>query len=798
MIQRIDIKNFGSFRNFEWKTQIRRDGNIADLMRLNILYGRNYSGKTTLSRLIRCLETGQLPPKYDNPDFGIKTDTGIITQAKIGSHSHHVRVFNKDFVDEHLSFLRDDSGEIKPFAVLGGDNTKTEQQIAEKEKNLGSLESRVGLRFDLSEKNAKWQEGSAAVNAATSDRLQKLRNKASQDIKQNSHLYGDVNYDIRKIESDIATIHKNGVSDLSESEEEELKKLLKQDALPAVETMPALGLSLIAYYGEASKILSKEIKPSKPIQDLLDDALLQAWAKDGIPLHRHKRQSCGFCGNPIPADLWEKIDQHFSKESLDLDADIARLVAEIGQETKRAAELLTIQKSDLYPSLHREFQEVKADIDLQTKAYARELDKISSELRARQSDPFKTRNLNEFGNAQTKLEDSLSKLSPLVEQHLQKTAGLASDQASAKTRLRLSAIKSFVTVIDLAKIDSEIARLSSEANMLESEAGASKIMVTNEEAAIENLRKQLRDERRGAEKVNDILSHYFGNDSLKLVAVEEEEGEMKGVRFEIQRGDSKAYNLSDGECSLIAFCYFMAKLQDAESEGKELIVYIDDPISSLDSDHVFFVFSLIQSLIASPIDDGSGNKIFRYKQLFISTHNLEFLKFLKRLLRPKPGGNEHFLLVRTKNGSLLELMPKYLREYVTEFHYLFDQVCSCTDAAKISGDHHCFFNFGNNLRKFLEVYLFFRFPQCESADSDQKGRIAKFLADDPVSDPLVQRLTNELSHVGEIFDRSVQPLDHAEVPKMARFILGKIKSNDSDQYDALLQATGQTDPLATT
>lgn len=253
--------------------------------------------------------------------------------------------------------------------------------------------------------------------------------------------------------------------------------------------------------------------------------------------------------------------------------------------------------------------------------------------------------------------------------------------------------------------------------------------------------------------------------------------------------------MSDGECSLIAFCYYIAKLQDADTEGKQLIIYIDDPISSLDSDHIFFAFSLIQGLIASPAVDASGNKVDRYKQLFISTHNLDFLKFLKRLIRPQLGGNEHFILVRTGSGSLLELMPFYLRHYVTEFHYLFDQICACTDTSKASEDHHCFFSFGNNLRKFLEVYLFFKFPFCENSSGDYNKRVERFFDDDPASEPMVMRVTNELSHGGEAFDRSVRPIEHAEISKMAVYVLRKVRGQDKEQYSDLLQATSRIDPL---
>jgi wobble nucleotide-excising tRNase len=146
MIQRIDIKNFGSFSNFAWNAQIKKDGNLLDFKKLNILYGRNYSGKTTLSRLVRCLETGELPKKYTDPEFSIKTDAGLISQTGIANHGLHIRVFNKDFVDDNLSFLRNDEGNIEPFAILGGDNTKIEKEIEEKEKALGSIEEKNGLR----------------------------------------------------------------------------------------------------------------------------------------------------------------------------------------------------------------------------------------------------------------------------------------------------------------------------------------------------------------------------------------------------------------------------------------------------------------------------------------------------------------------------------------------------------------------------------------------------------------------------------------------------------------------------
>lgn len=94
------------------------------------------------------------------------------------------------------------------------------------------------------------------------------------------------------------------------------------------------------------------------------------------------------------------------------------------------------------------------------------------------------------------------------------------------------------------------------------------------------------------------------------------------ICFEIIRDGRKAYHLSEGECRLLAFCYFLAKLDDIDTKGTKPILWIDDPISSLDSNHIFFIYSLILEEVVTK------NK---FEQLFISTHSLDFLKYLKRL-----------------------------------------------------------------------------------------------------------------------------------------------------------------------
>ena len=227
--------------------------------------------------------------------------------------------------------------------------------------------------------------------------------------------------------------------------------------------------------------------------------------------------------------------------------------------------------------------------------------------------------------------------------------------------------------------------------------------------------------------------------------------DSKKIKFEIIRNGKKAHHLSEGECSLIAFCYFMAKLEDVDTKGSKPIIWIDDPISSLDGNHIFFLYSLINSEIVT-------NK--NYEQLFISTHNLDFLKYLKRL----PGAlnkneSKYFLIVRENDISRIKLMPRYLKDYVTEFNYLFHQIYLCANSLlDDETQHHLYYNFANNTRKFLEAFLFYKYPNA----IEHEDKLARFFGDNRQASAMTDRINNEYSHLVGLFERSMIPVDVPE------------------------------------
>ncbi|MBR6612200.1 MAG: RloC protein, partial [Campylobacter sp.] len=94
------------------------------------------------------------------------------------------------------------------------------------------------------------------------------------------------------------------------------------------------------------------------------------------------------------------------------------------------------------------------------------------------------------------------------------------------------------------------------------------------------------------------------------------------------------------------------------------------------------------------------------------------------------------------------------------------------------------YNFGNNLRKFLEIYLFFKYPQKKSLGVET---IERFFGSTQNA-ILLNRYIQEYSHLREILERGMKPLDIPESKKIAEFVLETIKNKDPEQYEALCES----------
>ncbi len=183
-----------------------------------------------------------------------------------------------------------------------------------------------------------------------------------------------------------------------------------------------------------------------------------------------------------------------------------------------------------------------------------------------------------------------------------------------------------------------------------------------------------------------------------------------------------------------------------------------------------------------------------FSQLFVSTHSLEFLRYLQRLNATEvlAGGRTQnlerswLMVSRSESTSALVPLPKAIKKYATEFSHLFEQIFK---AAEVDlGDdeaHRSLYGFGNDLRKFLEIFLYYRFP-----DRDFDFATLELFLGDTVKAALINRIVNEFSHLIGRVERGGAPVDVPELVSAAQCVL-EVLRRDQVQYTSLLRSVGR-------
>ncbi|MDP3680459.1 MAG: AAA family ATPase [Flavobacterium sp.] len=776
------INNLAVFQNFNWDTNIRDEGNNVVLFKpINIFYGRNYSGKTTLSRIIRALEIGNISDKYENPQFEVSiSGVADITQNNLTTHGKKIRVFNEDFVKDNLRFIANSDETITPFAIIGG-NATIEAEIQTFKDDLGSSENGSESGFYLELKNATSIANTAFQSYQTENNHldQQLTAKAldrARGIKYKSERFGDQNYTKAKLISDIELVLEATFQPLTDDEVTQKSNFLNERANPDIPAIAKPNIDLKTFNTKAKDLVTKSISNSNKIEQLLKDAILNRWVKEGRLIHKDKLEQCSFCGNDISEERWKELDSHFDEESEKLEKEIDVFIIEIETLIRNVDTQLQINKNEFYSKFHSDLDNLILQKQQVVGIIKTELNRIKINLQERKNDLLNPKPFVDITDNSEQLENCWTAFESFRIQANDYSNSLASEQSEAKKLLRLREVSDFVRTIQYTTVTARIQTLKNTSDTVIQNKQAVELKIQQQITQIEEKERLMKDEEKGALKVNEYLNNFFGHDFLTLQALEEAD---KKIRFEIVRNGTKAHHLSEGECSLIAFCYFMAKLEDVETKGSKPIIWIDDPISSLDSNHIFFVYSLINAEIIAKQE---------FEQIFISTHNLDFLKYLKRLPNAlNKNQSAYFLISREKENSRIRIMPRYLKDYVTEFNFLFHQIymCSTTDADD-ENQHNLFYNFGNNTRKFLEAFLYYKYPNA----TDQIEKLTRFFGDNRQASTMTDRINNEFSHLEGLFERSMTPIDIPEMKKTAQFILDKIKEKDNEQHEALLMSIG--------
>lgn len=717
MIKKIHLlKDFGVFSDFKWNT-------LPELNQKNIFYGWNYTGKTTLSKIFTSLRDNETPSSFNGCDFKlILTDNSEITKANISTNELDVIVFNSDYIRENLKW--DTDSEIDGITFDVGENVT----IREKIENFNKQIDKVNGTDTLKSKKEPFQE---IVSEFDSFENQKFTAEA-RNIKN------DVFNSLIEFNKGHLKIIKNQVQfDLSSniiSDQDELNKV-KKISLASNDKEPIdkidFLLNIEPLYVETQRLL-KEEPEKKDIIELLDsNTQISNWVKTGLPFHEDA-SNCHFCDNPLSSERLNLLNAYFSNASSILREKLteqSRIITDKIEELNT----LNLPKSkfdffenyqDKYEKKIKEFEAIKLGVIDVYNFLKTEIGKKSN------SNIFVSQLIDDFNDeSQITFNNWLKEINEIIASHNDFIENFNDKQDEARTLLKKHQVASFLDKENY--IEKENSKEYANRCIYLYDRYVQKL---NEE--ILKAEAELKSIVKGQEELNSFITKFLNRTDIKIEVVNED-------KFILKRGEKIAKNLSEGEKTAISFSYFLVTLESLFRENKlfDYIIFVDDPISSLDGNHIAQVYSLINSFFfRQNINPDDANQYVNcFKQLFLSTHNFEFFSFLKDSNRLNKKNTKQYYFIKriSENQSTIQELPKSLRDYKSEYIYLFDIIYNFYDSGCQESDEK-YILLPNAVRRFLEIYTLFKLPDS----TDEVDARLKILMPEPTE----LKLLHHFSH----------------------------------------------------
>ncbi|MFT6502601.1 MAG: wobble nucleotide-excising tRNase [Crocinitomicaceae bacterium] len=761
MITKIDqIKNFGIFNNFNWTGS----KDIEEFNDKNIIYGWNYSGKTTLSRVFSCLRNKSTNDDYENSSFKISTDVGVFQSSNLEHFPYQVEVFNSDYVKENLSWDYDEHINAIYFEV--GDNAKINKEIEEIKGKIDSINGTVDIKAKKDPFIKVIMEFEMFENSQFTTEASRIKNDVFSSL---------IEFNKGHLKKIAKRLGDNQDSHIIKSKEklQELSKVVKlEEAKEALEEV-FTNYNIDGLLGQSQLLLKSE--PSKnAVLDILDSRRnAYKWVQGGVDLHK-PNDKCLFCDNVIEKDRFKRLTSYFENEASTLKSNIDELITLIDTEQLKIKNInFPSSVNDLNAGFQEAYSLLKTKLDKDITSHIKLSGRVKTKLITKRNSKIYTPiDVSLAKNKSNSILNGIIEINNLIK---------ANNEFSEKFDSIIKATREEYQDHLIAKflIDNKfsIKERKHDKAMLALEKLEDEVSLHNKK--IKRLTASKSSNEEGCLQFGEFVQSFLSRDDIKVKLNSSEN------TFNLMRGEELAKNLSEGEKMAISFAHFLVHLSSIEKKGalKDHVVFIDDPISSLDSNHIFQINSLLKEVFFDQTPDPKNPKQLMWgtkcKQIFISTHNFEFFNLLKEL--PKKGFKKtsHYFISRNGTESSIEKLPNVYKTFSSEYHFLFGEILSF-NRVRNKGASPKLLTIPNVLRRFVEMYTLTKYPSNEEVDQRAVRVFGK------EKSKRILKLLHHFSHFNSI-DRIYSHADSiADIEVTCKTVVDHIKSEDSMHYEALV------------
>ena len=723
----------------------RWDSNLDSFKSFNLIYGWNYAGKTTMSRVFRAIELGNLHKVSRNAEFKITNYDGAECTHEF-IRQENIKVFNSDYVDENVKW---EDGTVSPILILGEESILLEEEKRQQEALLSQKRNQKAIK----------------INEETS-KVEEEKNIKTTTAREIGNLLGIRPFDTRHLDRYV---------DLSKSKEEYLKAILVDDQFDSVKSqalsidrksqIASIDLEQISdiEIESTNRVLKKQIKDQLTISELLDDKILSRWVKEGVEIHEVE-ESCKFCGNTLDKDLLTRLKEHFSEEYKSYKKELDSELVKFKTYLTRVKSFTSPNSDSFYPQLREELASIKGKLETDISLQLKDITTAINTIEKRQENIFDNSEVYEI-NVSVKIDFKL--LNELILRNNKISSEFDAKKNEAVEVIKGHLVAKMIVANDLHLRKDKLLDIRQELDVLE-------LDINNCLTEIARIERIISSSTRGVERINEFLSLYFGKEDIKIKLKNE-------TNYELVRNNHPVENLSEGEKTAIAFAYFVASLNESGNNLEDTIVYIDDPISSLDSNHLFNTYAFIKDTFYEYDNSANPKHKCKCKQLFISTHNFEFFNLLKDWFsKLKEEFHGYYLIEKNNNNiSSLKKLPSVLFKHKSEYSYLFSMLYNFSLSPTQDFSH--LHSLPNIIRRFLESFMTFKFLTSINIEEN-----LHLVIPNSVDAEKVRKFAHYYSH-NLSTTRLMQLSNVSECSSIVQIVLDAVKSLDEIHYNSLVQ-----------
>lgn len=739
------LRKLGVFRDYTWPAELPEFG------RYNVVYGWNGTGKTTISKLFRALET-RVPPVSGEVTLSINGAT--VAGHDFPEATLPIRVFNRDFVAE--SVFPVGGADVPPILVVGKESVEKQKEVEQLKLGLASAQT------EADSTRSRKREAERVLDQHCIDRAGLIK-----DTLRSSGVNPYNNYDKSNYRERIEKMAGDGDADahkLSDLDLERLRVQHRASPKPKVREISHDPVNLEMLGKTASQLLKTTVI-SAAIEALKVDPPLSSWVHEGLRLHRSRNsQVCLFCEQTLPENRLTQLEAHFNTEYEQFLASLDAQIAVLAAGSNALDELVLANRAELYDDLAAEYEAAATTLQEARASISRFLASLKEALIDKKRRAFEILELDFEVPADASLP--VEQVNGILRKHNEACDLFQTRVNNARKQIEADIVAAGFE--QFLKLNSAVD--GSEAALSDARAEAERL-----NSAIARLESEIVEHRQPAEDLNEDLRKYLGHHDLQL--------EIKDTGYTITRSGAPALALSEGEITAIALLYFLKSLEDRRFELADGVVVLDDPVSSLDANALYLAFGFIRA------------RTQHAAQLFILTHNFTLFRQVRNWFHNLKGQRKKDVSQRPARFYMLDCirsddqrcssiqpLDPLLEHYDSEYHYLFARIYREASASPSVALEQSYI-FPNMARRLLEAFLAFRHPQG-SHELWQKLRDVEF---DEAKKLRILRFVHTHSHSGDIGEPEHDPALLGEARAVLIDLLELINGQDSGHFAAMVE-----------